>query len=308
MSYFDWLFDTDWLFVWKVTSIGVTGAFGCLALATKYKEQDGTITRWGKIALGGILLSSSGGIVAQWKESSRNEASAKAAREQTLSLVKQTQRSVEGMEHLLNAIDAPTVFARFTVPCASYEEFCKTVRAQGGDPSSMDSKVVWSQWPRAPGLPPEHAQLAVFVGLNRAARGSQAHPDWALIYRVRPLVTPSLDSFGASIMEWGVPLNSMIAGVHIQDTVKVAVHIASPARNLNYGQIQSYIDLKGGTIELRATPYSPGDKPIDKPGLEPDLLVLRFSNGRPLWYREDTGQWKRHGTGQTFEAKIVLPP
>ena len=35
-----------------------TGAFGALGLLTKYKDDQGKITKWGKIALGGILISS----------------------------------------------------------------------------------------------------------------------------------------------------------------------------------------------------------------------------------------------------------
>jgi hypothetical protein len=42
----------------KVTSMIATGVFGALGLLTKYKNDHGKITKWGKVALGGILISS----------------------------------------------------------------------------------------------------------------------------------------------------------------------------------------------------------------------------------------------------------
>jgi hypothetical protein len=42
----------------KVISMMASGAFGVLGLLTKYRDDAGRITRWGKLALGGILISS----------------------------------------------------------------------------------------------------------------------------------------------------------------------------------------------------------------------------------------------------------
>jgi hypothetical protein len=42
----------------KITSMIATGLFGALGLLTKYRDAEGKITRWGKVALGGILISS----------------------------------------------------------------------------------------------------------------------------------------------------------------------------------------------------------------------------------------------------------
>jgi len=41
----------------KIASMIATGLFGALALLTKYKNEDGRITKWGKIALSGIIIS-----------------------------------------------------------------------------------------------------------------------------------------------------------------------------------------------------------------------------------------------------------
>jgi hypothetical protein len=42
----------------KVSSLIATGLFGALGLLTKYRDPEGKITKWGKVALGGILISS----------------------------------------------------------------------------------------------------------------------------------------------------------------------------------------------------------------------------------------------------------
>ena len=43
----------------KVTSMIATGAFGALGLLTKYRDEKGKITAWGRVAFCGILISSS---------------------------------------------------------------------------------------------------------------------------------------------------------------------------------------------------------------------------------------------------------
>jgi len=64
----------------KVSSMIATGLFAALGLLTKYKNEQGQITRWGKVALGGILLSSSTSLVLYGLETSRANAGAKKAK------------------------------------------------------------------------------------------------------------------------------------------------------------------------------------------------------------------------------------
>lgn len=49
----------DWISFFKVVSVLVAGSFGVLGLLTKYKDEKGKITKWGKVALTVILFSSS---------------------------------------------------------------------------------------------------------------------------------------------------------------------------------------------------------------------------------------------------------
>jgi hypothetical protein len=67
----------------KVTSMVATGAFGALGLLTKYKDDRGKITKWGKTALGGIVISSGITLGLYVLETSRAKAAADRAKAQT---------------------------------------------------------------------------------------------------------------------------------------------------------------------------------------------------------------------------------
>lgn len=67
--------------VLKVSSLIATGLFGALGLLTKYRDDKGKITRWGKVALGGILISSITSLSLFILETSK--AKAKAIEDQT---------------------------------------------------------------------------------------------------------------------------------------------------------------------------------------------------------------------------------
>lgn len=60
----------------KIISMIATGIFGALGLLTKYKNDQGKITKWGKVALGGILISSGISLGLYILETSRAKAAA----------------------------------------------------------------------------------------------------------------------------------------------------------------------------------------------------------------------------------------
>jgi hypothetical protein len=60
----------------KVSSLIATGLFGALGLLTKYRDAEGKITKWGKVALGGILISSFTSLSLFILETSRAKAKA----------------------------------------------------------------------------------------------------------------------------------------------------------------------------------------------------------------------------------------
>jgi hypothetical protein len=49
----------DWVDAWKAVSVVLTGVFGMLGLLTEFKHPETKqITRWGRVSLAGIILSS----------------------------------------------------------------------------------------------------------------------------------------------------------------------------------------------------------------------------------------------------------
>lgn len=78
----------DWYSLLKITSMIATGMFGGLGLLTRYKDERGKITPWGKIALVGILLSSAfslGLYYLEMEKSRKQSDEAKAKAEATQS-------------------------------------------------------------------------------------------------------------------------------------------------------------------------------------------------------------------------------
>jgi hypothetical protein len=86
-----------WYSVFKVVSLVATGLFGALGLLTKYRDDQGRITRWGRIALGGIILSSAVSLILYALEASR----AKAASIRAKAEADATAKKLEAI--LLNA-------------------------------------------------------------------------------------------------------------------------------------------------------------------------------------------------------------
>src|SRR4051812_9115259 len=78
----------------KLASLLATGAFGILALVTKYEDDQGGITRWGKIAIGGIVVSSGISLALYALEASR----AKETADRATAEAEVTKRHLEQLE------------------------------------------------------------------------------------------------------------------------------------------------------------------------------------------------------------------
>ena len=124
----------DFVTAWKAISVGSTGFFGMLGLLTEFKNKEtGQITKWGRISLIGIVVSSTCGIIAQLKESSGQEESRKATAEQTLALAHKTDQAVIGIQRVLSPLDDPRFTLRFRVPCGNskFQAWCSNTRKSG---------------------------------------------------------------------------------------------------------------------------------------------------------------------------------
>ncbi|MBX3568803.1 MAG: hypothetical protein KF914_12150 [Rhizobiaceae bacterium] len=82
----------------KFVSIGSTLGFGVLALLTKYKDEDGKTTKWGKIALIGVFATGLISAATQSIEIARSNQARIASEEKT-------QRDIEANSRLLDQIN-----------------------------------------------------------------------------------------------------------------------------------------------------------------------------------------------------------
>ena len=129
------------LTAWKATSIVLTGAFGVLGLVKDFKDKTGKITKWGRISLAGILLSTGFGVVAQLIESSKAARTEKDTAKQTLGIVQDIQRG-------LAPLDAPTFDISLSLDCTNlmYEMYCEKMKSLPNS-SLIDRRANWKYWP-----------------------------------------------------------------------------------------------------------------------------------------------------------------
>src|SRR4051812_25439800 len=66
----------------KAVSMVATGVFGVIGILTNYKDKDGKVTKWGRVAITGILLSASISLVLYALESAKATEGAKEAAKQ----------------------------------------------------------------------------------------------------------------------------------------------------------------------------------------------------------------------------------
>ena len=102
------LYDTS-LSILKYVSVGLAGAFGVIGLLTKYRDDDGNITVWGRLALIGILTSSAISATAQSLEGRRETTKAEANQ-------KQAQRVLHEISRTLQPLSEFTVSISISLP------------------------------------------------------------------------------------------------------------------------------------------------------------------------------------------------
>lgn len=88
----------------KFTGIGLSMAFGVLALLTKYRDDDGSITRWGRFALVGVFTSGLASAGAQSVELALSNEARRAAELRTLAELELNTRLLTNIERGLNPL------------------------------------------------------------------------------------------------------------------------------------------------------------------------------------------------------------
>jgi hypothetical protein len=238
----------DIVSAWKATSIALTGAFGVLGMLTDNKDKiSGRLTKWGRISLSGIIVSSLCGVAAQIKETSDEGARREDDGKKTLALVQQTGEAVGNIQRLLSPIEDPVFTMSFEASCKDkfFFESCENARKfkaswpkEMGTVSTLASASVWSLWPGGGHgaiiplhlyffrNPPDVAKLE--AGISQAADMSF------------DIISTNYANDKSLGMTFDTPIE------------KVEVHVFSykPFLKENKGNINSTLDIPGSTVIL----------------------------------------------------------
>jgi hypothetical protein len=316
-------FSLDFVSWWKAAAILLTGFFGILGLVSEFKEQSTKkITKWGKLALVGILVSTGFGIYSQMLETAgQNEKRAEDAR-QALRLLESNQKTLDAIERSLSLLDEPAVWAVFSVSCEgdvrqpkgmSAEErraqtdkicrFCKAIEPfNKKNPFGGWPEEVWKLWP---GAGPQGLGFSLLVSRQQQAKaledeidaggalvpflGTPKAADWFMYF-----VTERSPS---SVSGTSVKLDRYSSIWGYNETPRVApVADMKPSTNINNGKLQSLMDLDDTYlyIAVDGTSY-----------FRPNFIKLTFRNGRHLSFDASAFELLGDKT-QYFRAKIKV--
>jgi hypothetical protein len=315
-------FNLDFVSWWKAAAILLTAFFGILGLVTEFKDPSTKrITKWGKLALIGILVSAGFGVYSQLLEAAgQNEKRVEDAR-QALQLLRGNQQTLDAIERSLSLLDEPTVWAVFSVSCerdvpplkvASAEEqraqtdknrrFCKAIEFfNKKDPADPWPEEVWKLWP-GPGRQGLGFSLLVSRqqqtgGLEKEIDagggvfllfGTPKAADWVMYFTTER----SPNSANSSVK---LERYSSIFGDNERPRI-APVAPMRPITNVNNGKLQSLIDLNDTYmyIVIDGTSY-----------FRPDFIKLTFRNGRSLSFQASAFELLGD-KNQYFRAKIKV--
>src|SRR5258708_371724 len=113
----------------KYLSILLGGAFGILALLVDYKDESGKLTRWGRIAIIGVIVSAGTSVGTQALESFLAETNARASAQAAAENLRRSELALIQMERLLQPLDTPqvTVVWEFPSKIAGFDDYITRV-------------------------------------------------------------------------------------------------------------------------------------------------------------------------------------
>jgi hypothetical protein len=268
----------DFVTAWKAISIALTGAFGILGLVKDFKDKEtNRVTVWGYVSLGGILLSSGLGVVAQLKESQDDSVKA-------LTLATTTSHSLIAVQRLLTTIGDPKVEIEYEFDCdaknrdTKYDKFCKTVKAvqeqesrdKIPDPYALQDYyregsdlANWKDWPI---LYEDkntfvRATLSFFIDQETAQRFLT---DVRTIPDLQLFIKSDRKELGTDLLEASVDINS-ISLISRMDAVQKMTSTES---------MVSIRDLPGATVLVTSDTYGNGFE-----GLRPVRATITTQQG-----------------------------
>lgn len=240
----------DFVTAWKATSIVLTGAFGVLGLLKDFKDKNtGQVTKWGRLSLAGILLSSGLGVIAQFKESSRQEQSRQTTANQTLALAQKTDQTVQDLQRILSPLDDLRINIGFYIPCDNpkYKAFCLAMNRKRFVPESA-----WDQWPGGD----VSLLIQVFVD-PKDAQGFLEHYDASTTRGdLMILVNATARNKSLSAFRWLENEKSVVE-------ISISNYVPGPSDIQTKGKIKSTLDLHGATVFITWPTKQPGEATLD---------------------------------------------
>ena len=257
------LFFQDFGFVewWKAIAVILTGIFAFFALTQENKDKKtGKLTKWGKVAIFGIVISSVGGLLAQINESSDQAKAERRHHAEIISILSDQAR-------LLRPLKIDKVYGEFRVPCeGAYAGFCEAVRAfRKVNPVGIMPINVFDAFP---GGRTEIIVVSIRFFANETDAKAQlnAYDDQKSKYSAYmqlPLIAGNDNKCGMRVNAF--PPN---------DEIRLFIYQSCPFLAVNsFGGLKSHLDLNGLEFSGQIGPPIPG-----LPALEPDLIGLIFAD------------------------------
>jgi hypothetical protein len=250
----------DFVSTWKAVSITLTGAFGALGLLTEYKDKNtNQVTNWGRVALGGIVVSTVLGVLAQLVENASDQ--------------KKTQQAVADLKRTLTPLTDPTLLLNADAPCdGTFLQFCKEI--QDGNAAA------WQKWPY-PQSPEVFVKLSLFRDKKRAdeaAKYALSNSGYTLIFRVPhsiPDAPPTIPTLTAAVD----PMRNGQVVFYFSGFVP-------PMTISNDEEIFSTLDLSQAFMNIFVQPVEVIASPT-VPSLLPRYISLQFRTGRAININSD---------------------
>jgi hypothetical protein len=269
----------DFVPTWKVVSIALTGAFGILGLVKDFKDkQTNQITRWGRVSLAGILISTCFGIVAQFKESSEQQASSAKNQARMLEILSDIQLN-------LSPFSAPFLNFTFAAPCDHFEDLCECVKNTKNLESQCDKH-----------LPNMNVKFFIF----RDAKEADQFINGDLLKRGDLSMTVLISPETAAKSDAWLRLSSVISEDNKNYVfIVTGGHGFEAGLSANIGTITSIMDLAGATIVMFAG--APSAK------LQIKIFNFWFKNGERLAPNAKPEEVHLHGRPSDLAYRYTFP-
>lgn len=301
----------------KIIASALSGVFGAIGTIHEYKQKDGRVTKFGKIALWGLSISVFFAVSAQIFEATRDQLTARNAAEEALRATQQMQDLLEGVDRNLRRIESYRVFLVVnanSVEVDTYVEFLKPLvkSAMENGPFSDENLTLSTDGPGVKTFD-VHAQYEPEeIGTWLISKILTVNRVELAIYRDPIDPTEHRPFSGASSEDLEVDLSPsygdrMGINYHLNgedddrdDHIGLSGAVVSedPSRWDSNGEMLSIPDFTGAQIFIAFGPLgvAPGGEEFTRARSHFEIDAINFQvNNRSVWI--DPESLKKHATG-----------